>query len=80
MQNATLIVAIIAIAAMEITAMALLHLDGVMLSAAVAAISAIATQKYTKERCNNDRDRNSDKLASHLRGIQPRRMGTLSNN
>lgn len=54
MQDSTLlIVAMVCIMIMEVVAMVALHLDGVYLSAAVAAISSIAVRQYTKTRCEN---------------------------
>lgn len=45
--------AIISITLMEIVAMVYMHLDGVYLSAAVAAVSGLIIREYTKARCLN---------------------------
>jgi hypothetical protein len=55
MQNGVIVctVAILCITLMEIVAMIYLHLDGVMLSASVAAVSALFTRYYTQARCDD---------------------------
>jgi uncharacterized protein YcfJ len=53
MNNQSLIVlgAVAAITTMEVAAMALMHIDGVALSAAVAAMTGIATRAFTIREC-----------------------------
>lgn len=55
-RNILLCVSVISIAIMEIVAMIALHLDGVMLSAAVSSIVALVTRDYTIKRCSNGSD------------------------
>lgn len=56
-KNAVIGIGIVAIAAMEVSAMIFLGQDGVLLSASVATVSGIVTRLYSCREVNNGRDK-----------------------